>query len=89
MKRQRICLAFLLILGLFMFSGCATDDGTIDPGTDNGLTENGNTNGNGTGTDNNGTGGTNGLGGNGNGNGTDDGILDESLDQNNNNDLNQ
>lgn len=84
MKHKRIYLAFLLILGLLMFSGCATDNGTLDPNPGNNITNNG------TVTPNNGTQGADGLDGTGNGgtNNTNDGILNQNKD-NNTNDLNQ
>lgn len=83
MTRKRIYLAFLLILGLLVFAGCAGYDGVPDTNPNNGITDNNNgIRDNGI-TDNN-----NGTLNNGNGmNGAGNGLNNNTT--NNNNNLNQ
>ena len=45
MKRKKICLAFLLILGLLVFAACADYDGVPEPGPNNGGMDNNGLNG--------------------------------------------
>ncbi len=81
MTRKRTYLAFLLILGLLAFAGCANYDGVPDTNNPNGgIMDNNN------GVPNNG----NGMNGAGNGqNGIGDGLDNNNNGLNNNNNLNQ
>jgi hypothetical protein len=90
MTRRKFYLAFLLILGLLAFAGCADYDGVPEPGPDNGIMDNNGNGMNGIGNDQNGFGnGQNGIGNgqNGLGNDLNNGTTNNGL--NNNNNLNQ